>query len=378
MASTAVGHLRRVADVTPVERERYVDFLRAMSILVVVVGHFLGTVIWVRAGRIGQDSLLGSSPQLKLVTWVAQIMPVFFFVGGFANFTSLAASRRRGERVATYLRRRAERLLRPSLVFLGAWTGLQVTFHLTGVGGHGLVRLSGLPFGPLWFLGVYLGVVLVSPLMAAAHRRFRTRAVAALILAAAAVDIAHLHLHVAWVGWANFGFVWLMAHQLGFFYADGTLTRLSRRALAGMAAAGLAGMVALTLSHLYPVSMVGNPGDRFSNMNPPTLAIVALTFWLVGLTMLVRDPVSRWLAGRRPWVLVVAGNQMCMTVYLWHLTAMLFASILLVHLGLRPSPVQPLFLPVAFAGVAALVWLFQRFERPTLRQSGQGGQGVPA
>ena len=363
-------HLRDVARVTPATRDRYVDFLRALSILMVVCGHFLATVIWVRGGRIGQESLLGSTPQLKILTWAIQIMPVFFFVGGFSNATSLSSSQRRGERVGTYLRRRAERLLRPTFVFLGAWTGVQVVFHLTGTGGHGLVRLSGLPFGPLWFMGVYLGIVLVSPLMATAHRRFRGRAVVALIVAAALVDVAHLHAHIGWIGWSNFGFVWLVAHQLGFFYADGTFTRLSRRAAAGMAAGGLAALVVLTGSGLYPVSMVGNKGDRFSNMNPPTLAIVALTFWLVGLALLLREPVSHWLAGRRPWTLVVAANQMCMTVYLWHLTAMLCASLLLVHLGLRPSPAEPLFLPVAFGLVAVLVAVFRRFEQPTLRVGG--------
>jgi hypothetical protein len=62
--------------------------------------------------------------------------------------------------------------------------------------------------------------------------------------------------------------VWLLAHQLGFFYADGTLTRLSRRVLALVAGGGLAAMIALTASGLYPVSMVGNGTDRFSNMSP--------------------------------------------------------------------------------------------------------------
>ena len=363
MGESKPAGLRGVAAATPASRDRYVDFLRAASIGMVVLGHYLGTVITDHHNRVAQHSLLDPVPQLKILTWVLQIMPVFFFVGGFSNFVSLEAGRRRGEGVGAYLRRRTARLLRPSLVFLGAWTGLEVVLHLGGWGGTGLVRVSGLPFGPLWFLGVYLGVVAVSPVMAALHRRFRWGAVAGLATAAAVVDLAHHGMHIGWIGWTNFGFVWLVAHQLGFFYADGTLTRASRRALALTAGGGLVGMIALTASHRYPVSMVGNGGDRFSNMNPPTLAIVALTFWLVGLTMLARPAVSRWLAKPRPWMAVIAANKVCMTVYLWHLTAMLASSLVLLHVGVHPSPLNPLFLPLAFATLGIFVAVFGRYER---------------
>lgn len=369
MAGSMTAGLRHISDVTPTTRDRFMDFLRAASIGMVVLGHYLGTVITTTGGRIGQRSLLEGAPQLKLLTWVLQIMPVFFFVGGFSNLVSLDSSRRRGEGAGTFLRRRAERLLKPSLVFLGTWTGIQVVLHAGGWGGTGLIRLSGLPFGPLWFLGVYLGVVAVSPVMAALHRRYRGWVVIGLIGAAAAVDVAHHGMGIGWIGWTNFGFVWLLAHQLGFFYADGTLARASRRTLAAIAGCGLAAMIGLTVSGLYPLSMVGNGGDRFSNMNPPTLAIVALTFWLVGLTMLIRPAVSRWLAQPRPWMAVIAGNQMCMTVYLWHLTAMMVSAEVIVHLGFRASALNPLFLPVAFGSLAGLVALFRPFEAPTTHPS---------
>lgn len=82
--------------------------------------------------------------------------------------------------------------------------------------------------------------------------------------------------------------------------------------------------------------MVGNATDRFSNMSPPTLAIAALTFWLVGLALLARPAVCRWLAKPQPWMAVIAANRTCMTVYLWHLTAMLVSSLVLAHLGVHP------------------------------------------
>src|SRR6266540_7224779 len=123
------------------------------------------------------------------------------------------------------------------------------------------------------------------------------------------------------IGYLNLLVVWALVQQVGFFYADGSLERLSRRALAGLAAAGLAGLVVLTGTGLYPPSMVGLPGDE-SNMSPPTVCILALTVWQVALVMLARGRVSAWLARRRPWTAVIAVGSMAMTVYLWHLTAM--------------------------------------------------------
>ena len=51
-------------------------------------------------------------------------------------------------------------------------------------------------------------------------------------------------------------------------------------------------------------------------------AIVALTVWQVALVMLARRRVSAWLARRGPWTAVVAVGSMAMTLYLWHITAM--------------------------------------------------------
>ncbi|HWD48253.1 MAG TPA: DUF4383 domain-containing protein [Actinomycetota bacterium] len=56
-------------------------------------------------------------------------------------------------------------------------------------------------------------------------------------------------------------------------------------------------------------------------MSPPTVCIVALTVWQLGLVMLARPRVSAWLARRGPWTAVIAVGSMAMTLYLWHLPA---------------------------------------------------------
>lgn len=294
------GSLDDLVAATPASRDRYVDFLRAASIGVVVLGHWLMAVVTYRAGRMSGTNALVAIPQLQYLTWLLQVMPVFFFVGGFSNLVSLDAVARRGGRYADFIEGRVSRLLRPVTVLLAVWVPVTLLLQLTAVPAESLRTVTKLVVQLLWFIGVYLLVVALAPLMLRAHRRWGLRVPAALAAGAAVVDA------VAIGGWRvagvlNFAFVWLFAQQLGFFYADGSFARWSRRVPAGVAAVGLGGLVALTTWGPYPSSMVGMPGEKVSNMAPPTLCILALTCWLVGLVMALRTPVTRWLGRVRVW-----------------------------------------------------------------------------
>jgi len=362
---------------TPASRDRYVDFLRAFSIATVVFGHWFIAVVYWRNGRIGVHSAVGLSSGLWLGTWVLQVMPLFFFVGGFSNSVSWDSVQRRGEGYRDFMRARSGRLLKPTGIFLGLWVVVQVILHVLDRGGGELIRGSFLPFGPLWFLFVYMAVIAATPPMLRLHRRFGVVIPVALVAAAVAVDVLRFTVGVPRIGWLNLALVWLLAHQLGFFYADGSLPRLSRRILAEMAGAGLIGLIVLTNIGTYPRSTIGTDVERISNMNPPTLVIVALTFWLVGLAMLLRDPVRRWLEKRRAWMTVIAANGIIMTLFLWHLTAYLLAILILRPRGFARSVdtdakwwmERPLWFAVPAVILAGLVLLFGRFERPARRSA---------
>ena len=117
----AGGRAADLAQATPESRDRYVDFLRIASILVVVLGHWLMAVVAWHADGIHVGNVLGMVPLLWLATWVLQVMPVFFFVGGFANLVTLDGLRRRGRGSTEYLAGRAQRLVRPVAVLLAVW-----------------------------------------------------------------------------------------------------------------------------------------------------------------------------------------------------------------------------------------------------------------
>jgi Acyltransferase family len=375
------GAASRVAAATPAERDRFADLLRAASIVVVVAGHWLMAVVGWRGGRVEGGNAIALVPGLWLATWLLQVMPLFFFVGGLANLVSA----RRGGGWAGFVAGRAARLLRPTVAFLAVWTVAAAVLGAAGVPEAALRPATRLVVQPLWFLGLYLLVVALAPAMLRLHRRFGPAVAVWLAVAAATADLASRGADAVdatgrvadlpgldHLGDLNFLLVWLFAHQLGFLYADGTLPGWPRRAHLAMAAGGLAALTVLTASGAWPRSMVGLPGDPVSNMNPPSLCIVALTVWLVGLAMLVRVPVTRWLHRPRPWALVVATGSSLMTLFLWHLTALVLAVLVLHPLGLtQPLPgtptwwaLRPLWPLAAAAMLAPLVALFARFEHP--------------
>ncbi|MEU6862636.1 acyltransferase [Streptomyces sp. NPDC046876] len=362
------NNVRAMAAATPATRDRYVDLLRVASLGTVVLGHWLMAAV---SGD-GIGNLLAVVPGLQVLTWGLQVMPVFFFVGGFSHALSYRSLERKGGGApvyAAFLRGRLRRLLRPTLVFVLVWTAGALALQAAGRGDGRLTAAAlRMVTQPLWFIGIYLAMVAFTPPLLRLHRRLGWAAFALLAGAAAAVDALRFGLGVPYVEFLDFAFVWLAVHQLGFLRADG---RIRRPAL--LAAAGLTGAVALVAYGPYPLSMVGMPGEKVSNMAPPTLALLCHGMWLVGAVQLLAGPARRLLARPRVWRGVVAANGIAMTAFLWHLTAMLAVYAAQLALGLRlPEPASaawwaqvPVRLLLAAVLTALLVALFRRFEAPS-------------
>ncbi|GGT13240.1 hypothetical protein GCM10010222_63960 [Streptomyces tanashiensis] len=362
---------RELAAATPATRDRYVDLLRVASLAVVVLGHWLMAAV-TADGQVG--NLLAVVPELQAVTWVFQVMPVFFFVGGFSH----ALAHRSRPRYAAFLRARLQRLLRPTMVFAGVWGAAALVLQLTGTD-TGLTGVAlRLVTQPLWFIGIYLAMVAFTPPLLRLHERWGWGAFGALVGGAVAVDVLRFAADVPFVEFLNFAFVWLAVHQLGFLRADGMIRRPAL-----LAGAGLVGAGTLVALGPYPLSMVGMPGEEVSNMAPPTLALLCHGLWLVGAVELLKGPGARFVARAGVWRTVVAANGIAMTAFLWHLTAMLgvYGAMLGLGAGL-PAPASAAWwaqVPLRFAAAAALtallVAVFRRFEAPVPAAPATGDGG---
>jgi hypothetical protein len=333
---------RDLADATPATRNRYVDLLRVVSIGVVVLGHWTMAVLGYHDGKFTGANLLELNPDLQIVTWIFQVMPLFFIVGGFTNCASWASAAERGVRYADWIRGRTVRLIRPAIWFVAFWTAIPLIGVASGLLPASVARIAGEEVAlPLWFLSVYLLTMLAVPPLVVAHRRFGGWQVfAALAGVAFVVDNLHFGLDVPVVGALNYATVWLALLELGYLWREGRLDAPKWLPWA-MIAIGIGGLVVMTTWFDYPVSMIGLTHAPRSNAQPPSLALLALGVWQLGAALLLQPAANRWLQRVRPWTAVVAANSMVMTFYLWNMSAVVLAALLLFRTGLAPQP-EPL------------------------------------
>ncbi|MET8907475.1 acyltransferase [Micromonospora sp. NPDC004551] len=396
-----MGRLRQLAERTPATRERYVDLLRALAITMVVLGHWGVTVIgYDRAGHPAGHSALGDLPWAWPLTWVAQVIPVFFLVGGYANAASLTARRSRGGTATGWLVDRSARLARPTTALLVVLAAGAAVASLRGADPAQVRTVVWFATIPLWFLVAYLIVVPLTPPMYALHRRFGLTVPVVLVGLVALGDLGRIW-GPAGLATGNYVFGWLAIHQLGFAWYDnrtqgdaaeprGLRRRrlpLSRTAGAVLFAGGLVAVVLLTVVGPYPVAMLNVPGERLDNAAPPSLALLAVATAQLGLILLLREPAGRWLRRPRAWRAVIAVNSVVLTVFLWHLTAAVLLVGLLDALGALPTPRVgsaawwgwriPWLLALAVV-LAALVAVFGPIEARTRRPPATGPAGEGA
>lgn len=369
----------------PTHRNRYVDLLRALAILLVVVGHWLAVTVTVHDGRVSGTNagayVLQVLPWARPLTWLFQVMPIFFLVGGYANTASWSSHQRRGGDGTTWVRSRMFRLLRPTAIFVFTLAatkalGRVLKFDPDVVGGAVWVAAIA-----LWFLVVYIAVVALAPALITWQQRWgHFKIIALLVAGVAVIDLSRLAFAVPIVASLSYLLGWLAIHQLGVAWRDGVLTRNPRTAWL-LAGGGLLSLLVLTGLGPYAVSMFGAVGTGLQNIAPPTLALLALATSQTGLVVLLHDPVERWLVQPRRWTAVVAVNAVVLTIYLWHMVAVVIVALALVLTGMLPQyPIGSvawllLRLPWLLAltvVLIALVRTFSRWERPWLHSAKAG------
>jgi len=302
----------------PPSRNRYVDFLRAFSILAVVVGHWLVAAPYIEDGVVQGGHLLGIQPWTQWLSWGFQVMPIFFLVGGFSN--------------GAWFTGRLQRLVNPVLPLFLIWTMIALFGKAMGIDPTVVKLATQLALIPVWFLSVYLIVAALVPFTHAAWERFGIASFFALVACAVLVDVATYAVGVPYLNFVNFAFVWIAVHQLGYAWNDGFFASPSR----------------------------------------------ALAWGILGVTqtglLLALEPAGRrMLDNLKTWTGVVLVNGMIMTVYLWHLTAFILVMIgawVLGGIGLETPPgsgtwwlARPIWFVLYVVALLPLIAVFARYER---------------
>ncbi len=109
---------RRVAEDTPSARDRAVDVVRLAALVVVMFGHCALLLATIDTDGLRIGNLLGELPTIAPITWIVQVMPLFFLARGAAG----AYGWHTGTPWGTWLFTRAQRLCRPVFWYLVAWS----------------------------------------------------------------------------------------------------------------------------------------------------------------------------------------------------------------------------------------------------------------
>jgi hypothetical protein len=372
--------MSRISDLaaqTPSTRNRAIDFYRAAALIIVVVGHWLASAVYVEPdGTLRFTNVLELAEWTHWLTWFIQVIPVFFIVGGYANWLSYHSAKRTRRSIGEWITARFRRLMTPIVPFLAVWSVISIGAGLLGVD-HSLIRAGSFAVvTPLWFLAVYLVVILAVPATVFLWSRMGWWSIVLGLVLSFGTDWIRYASGLDWIGWLNFGFVWLTAHQLGYLWA----TERHQPATAPLVATipvVVGALLVLTLAGPYPISMVGVPGATENNTLPPTAALAVLALLQYAVIRLAEPVARRWMHRERPWTFVVGFHAVMMTVYVWHLPTL--AIIVLigygVGLGFSIEPLttawwltRPVWIAILTVALAGVIAVFGRFE-PRVRET---------
>ena len=319
----------------PDNRDHAMDLYRVVALLLIVVGHWVAACLTFSDGAFWRENPLVDLPWTQWLTWMFQVVPVFFVVAGYASAVSWGHPRAE-ESLQDWLRRRLARPVGPTAVYVVVMLVVVAVLSAVGVAG------SELEFGAwavamhLWFLGIYVLVVALTPIAVAAHRRWGLWMPLAMVVVVAAIDAATLGAHLPYAGWVNYLLPWAVLYQFGIAWQDGMLRGRAALALAGVSAVALALLIGVGP---YPISMIGVPGATVNNTSPPNLALLALGCTQAGLVLAAAPAVNRALKSVRAQRILAVANDNVMALYLWHMVPVVVVALAGYPTGLLPQPV---------------------------------------
>ena len=344
-------------------RDRVADLVRVAALGVVIVWHStLSLFHRSAAGVLSMPNPIGSYRGMWMITWLLQVMPLFFVVSGAVNADAWDRHRLRGGSASSFSIHRVQRFVAPLAVLVAVCAAVEVLARSLGSGPFMTRHLVILV--PLWTLALLVAYAPLTPVLQRAWQRWGVSLTAGLLGVVVISDLVRFRAHspaadlakvVSTVG------VWLVAYHLGWVYRSvvrsGTAT--CRSVGRTLTTVGIVGLVVTTNIGLYPRSMVATSTDAISNLLPTTVPIAALALFQCGLLLMARPRLATWLEDAAVWRRVEHAGSFALPAYLLHMFVVVAMVIAAEACGVgfssTPTALWWLTRPLWLAGVVVLL-----------------------
>lgn len=353
-------------------RNLAIDFYRTIAMLAVAFGHWMAITIAIDSkGDLIAGNALEFNESLSWMSWILQVMPLFFIVGGFSSAISLDSHRKKGLTNQEWVFHRLKRMIYPTVALANFWLlAIGLSFLLAPQPIFELVVLGSLASAiPLWFLANYMIDTAVAPYTLNWYRANPKKFFISIFSTFIIIDILNIA-GVPYVNNINWVLGWMIFQIIGFAWKDNALPSLNNiKKIVFVSGISVVSMVAFGP---WPMAMVHFPGVEFSPTRPPSLALMLFGITYGFLAIIFSAPLNKIIKSSTENIRVIMlANSFSMSVYLWHMTAAVLTGLLFYTMDWLPNysvgsqewwAMKIPFILVSTIFLLILVKIFNRFE----------------
>ena len=347
------GSLRSRVLAASIGRDRVADLVKATALLLVMCAHSLA---WTKLPDGSMSNILDVAPHLFMLTWLFQILPLFFFIAG-SGLTSLISQ----PTTARYLGR-MDRLLTPASMLLLVTFVLTIaigTFHKDAI-----TNAAGLlPVQLTWFLGVYVCIVALTPILAKVSASIPM--IVGWLAAIGAIDLVRINISESF-GWINLILVWALFAILGLRIKE--IRALPRGYLAaGMVGCILAATGLIIVGPYSPALISTTAVQGISNLAPPTIVLAFAGMAQICALALLWPSLEHFIHKDNRWIPVAIFATRAMQLYLYHMLFLAVGIAIIYVVGGNPTTLGFIWwcqhIAVALVAIGTVWILAPRFAR---------------
>ena len=266
-----------------------------------------------------------SNLDLTVASWYLNGLAIFFFCNGFSNSLAWYSNIGRDGSVWEFLANRINSILGPMLVLI-IFGSISIHYSISNnlipeylvTSNDSLHPTAEFLLWPLWLVSIYLVVLMFSPVTAYFHKKSSILSIFFLLAVFLFVDLFTFTETFFYIKYLNYLFFWLFIHQLGYFYADGTLQNIKMLYYFLLSSFSYLSLFLINSDSSSLASVSNFRLTIDTNEDPPTLIMLLSSIGLISFVLLFRNYGEKLLKNKYIWSLVSLFNAHLYTYFLWH------------------------------------------------------------